>query len=272
MPHRLRRPLGDILRERSDARRAALHEQIQETFKALRDHGVVCEVIGSFARANALVDAGSDLDILVESKGDLSEADVWRLTWSHLHDVEADLAFAEHLPPGRPALMKQARESQDAFQALLLLEATDLEIAMGAVMDADAKQQQLKAAHPTFYDETIHAAGIAQHLGGIAAQMERLLNQAIELTDGPLVMCATRNDDLICLASAPSDDRVALIDPTGARCLKSVLGRRNGAASNDMFGPEGARVLERISDTAIAAASVVAGIRRLLTHAPRSAV
>ncbi|WP_345540780.1 hypothetical protein [Variovorax defluvii] len=111
MPSLLRRPIGDILRDRSDARRTMLGAQIQETLEALRHRGVVCEVIGSFARASALIDAESDLDILVESKGGLSEADVWDVAWTHLRDVDADLVFADHLPATKVALMKEhARE------------------------------------------------------------------------------------------------------------------------------------------------------------------
>lgn len=88
-----------------------LREQIQETLEALRCRGVVCEVIGSFARSGAFVDAESDLDILVESTGGLSEAGVWDLAWTHLRDVDADLVFAEHLPANKVALMKDhARE------------------------------------------------------------------------------------------------------------------------------------------------------------------
>lgn len=88
-----------------------LGAQIQETLEALRRCGVVCEVIGSFARAGTLIDAESDLDILVESKGGLSEAEVWDLAWTHLRDVDADLVFADHLPATKVALMKEhARE------------------------------------------------------------------------------------------------------------------------------------------------------------------
>jgi len=111
MPSLLHRPIGEILRDRSDARRARLREQIQEALEALRGRGVVCEVIGSFARASALIDAESDLDILVESKGGLSEADVWDVAWTHLRDVDADLVFAEQLSAKKVALMKEhARE------------------------------------------------------------------------------------------------------------------------------------------------------------------
>ena len=111
MPSLLRRPIGDILRDRSNARRALLRPQIEQTLAALRHRGVVCELIGSFARTNALVDAESDLDILVESKSDLSESEIWDVAWTHLSDVDADLVFADHLPPRKVALMKEhARE------------------------------------------------------------------------------------------------------------------------------------------------------------------
>lgn len=111
MPGLLHRPIGDILRDRSDARRALLLPQIEKTLTALRHHGVVCELIGSFARAKAFVDEASDLDILVESKGELSEAEIWDVAWTHLSDVNADLVFADHLSARKVALMKEhARE------------------------------------------------------------------------------------------------------------------------------------------------------------------
>ena len=106
MPALLRRPLSEIIRERSDARRALLRPQVEHTLAELRRHGVVCEVIGSFARADAWIE-GSDLDVLVESKGTLSEVDIWDITWTNLRDVNVDLVFAEHLPARKVALMKE---------------------------------------------------------------------------------------------------------------------------------------------------------------------
>lgn len=107
MPALLHRPIGEILRDRSDARRAFLRPQIEQTLAELRRNGVVCELIGSFARANETLDAESDLDVLVESKGALSEGDIWDIAWTHLTDVNVDLVFAEHLPLHKVKLMKE---------------------------------------------------------------------------------------------------------------------------------------------------------------------
>ncbi len=88
-----------------------LRGQIQETLDTLRGRGVTCEVVGSFARPSAFIDMDSDLDLLIESRGPLSEVEVWDLAWHYLPDVDVDLVFAEHLPPERVALMKDhARE------------------------------------------------------------------------------------------------------------------------------------------------------------------
>lgn len=106
MPALLHRPIGEILRDRSDARRAFLRPQIERTLTELRRNGVVCEVIGSFARVGETIDEATDLDILVERKGALTEGDIWSLAWSYLSDVDVDLVFAEHLPPRKVALMK----------------------------------------------------------------------------------------------------------------------------------------------------------------------
>jgi predicted nucleotidyltransferase len=107
MPALLRRPIGEILRDRSDARRAFLRPQIERTLVELRRNGAACEVIGSFARVNETIDAETDLDILVERKGALTEGEIWDLAWSNLTDVDVDLVFAEHLPPRKVALMKE---------------------------------------------------------------------------------------------------------------------------------------------------------------------
>jgi predicted nucleotidyltransferase len=107
MPALLRRPLHEILQERSDARRALLRPQVERTLAELRRHGVACELIGSFARPHALLDDASDLDVLIDNKGSLSETDIWDIVWTNLTDVNADLVFAEHLPPRKVALMKE---------------------------------------------------------------------------------------------------------------------------------------------------------------------
>ena len=107
MPARLRRPLEEILRDRSDARRALLRPQIERTLVELRRNGVVCEVIGSFARSSERFDEASDLDILVESKGGLAEGDIWDIAWTHLTDVDVDVIFADRLAARKVALMKE---------------------------------------------------------------------------------------------------------------------------------------------------------------------
>jgi predicted nucleotidyltransferase len=107
MSTRLRRPIDEILRDRSNARRAFLRPQIERTLAEMRRNGVVCEVIGSFARAGELVEEDSDLDVLVEQKGALTEGDIWDIAWTHLTDVDVDLVFADRLPPRKVALMKE---------------------------------------------------------------------------------------------------------------------------------------------------------------------
>ena len=72
------------------------------------------------------------------------------------------------------------------LQTLLLSKAADLERAATSMLEADAKQRKLKAEHPQAYDEDFHAAGIAQHIRGIYTQIESLIKQALELTDGKL--------------------------------------------------------------------------------------
>jgi predicted nucleotidyltransferase len=107
MPARLHRPIDEILRDRSEARRAFLRPQIERTLDELRRNGVACEVVGSFARSNETLDEASDLDILIEHKGALTESDIWDIAWRHLSDVDADLVFADHLPARKVALMKE---------------------------------------------------------------------------------------------------------------------------------------------------------------------
>lgn len=119
-----------------------------------------------------------------------------------------------------------------ASQALLLAKAADIERAVSALQDAKAKQQRLKAMRPEVYDEPFHAAGIAQHLQGICAQLESLLKLVIENTDGTLPMGETWHQDLVRRASMPTARRVALIDAAGAKGLASAFGFRHAAESN----------------------------------------
>jgi len=106
-----RRPIGEILRRRSDTRRTELRPQVERTLAELRRRGVTCEVIGSYARESAIFDAGSDLDILIESRSNLSETEIWDIAWSNLPDVDVDLVFADQLPSKKVSLMKEhARE------------------------------------------------------------------------------------------------------------------------------------------------------------------
>jgi len=152
---------------------------------------------------------------------------------------------------------------EHAFQALLLSKAVDLERAMATLQDAEAKQLRLKSNHPDGYDEAFHAAGIAQHIQGIYTQLESLLKQVIEQTDGMLPKSETWHQDLIRLASMRTEDRSPLIDAAGARSLKSVLGFRHVARSNYVGELDPARVFEHIPDTGAAVAAVVAGVRQL---------
>lgn len=153
--------------------------------------------------------------------------------------------------------------SEHAFQTLLLSKAADLERAIAALQDAEAKQQRLRSSHPDAYDEAFHAAGIAQHIQGIYTQLESLLKQVIEQTDGKLPKSETWHQDLIRLASMATEDRGALIDPAGAKSLKAVLGFRHVARSNYVGELDPARVFEHIPNTAAGVAAVVAGVRQL---------
>lgn len=87
--------------------------------------------------------------------------------------------------------------------------------------------------------------------------------QVIEQTDGKLPKSETRHQDLIRLASMPTQDRGPLIDAAGAKSLKSVLGFRHVARSNYVGELEPARVFEHISTIEAAVAAVVVGVRQL---------
>lgn len=154
--------------------------------------------------------------------------------------------------------------SEHVFQTLLRSKIDDLEQAAISMQEADAKQQRLKTAYPDAYDEAFHAAGIAQHIQGIYTQLESLLKQAIEQTDGKLPKSETWHQDLIRLVSMPTNDRDALIDPAAAKNLKAVLGFRHVARSNYVGELDPARVFEHIPNTVAAVEAVIAGIRQLL--------
>jgi hypothetical protein len=155
------------------------------------------------------------------------------------------------------------RMGEHVVQTLLLSKAVDLERAMTLMLDAEARQQKLKASHPDAYDEPFHAAGIAQHIQGIYTQIESLIKQTIELTDGKLPKSETWHQDLIRLASTAAPDRDPLLDADGARNLKALLGFRHIARSNYAGELDAPRVFEHIATTAAAVRATVNGVRRM---------
>lgn len=153
--------------------------------------------------------------------------------------------------------------AEHILQTLLLSKAQDVERAVAVMLDADAKQRAVKAQHPESYDESFHAAGIAQHIQGIYTQIEGLIKQAIEQTDGKLPKSETWHQDLIRLAATSTDDREPLVDAAGARSLKEVLGFRHMARSNYAGELDPPRVFEHIANTVAAAGAAVSGVRRM---------
>ena len=149
------------------------------------------------------------------------------------------------------------------LQTLLLSKAADLERARTSMLDADARQRKLKADHPDAYDEAFHAAGMAQHIQGIYTQIESLIKQALELTDGKLPKSETWHQDLIRVASSSTGDRDALLDAAGARSLKEVLGFRHMARSNYAGELDPPRVFEHIANTVAAVEAAVNGVRQM---------
>ncbi len=99
--------VDELLRARSELRRKHVRPQVDRMLAEMRRRGVVCEVIGSYARHSSIFDDGSDLDVLVESHPGLSEADVWGIAWDALDDVDVDLVFASILASEKVALMKE---------------------------------------------------------------------------------------------------------------------------------------------------------------------
>jgi hypothetical protein len=131
------------------------------------------------------------------------------------------------------------------------------------MLKADARQRTLKSQYPDIYDASFHAAGIAQHIQGIYTQIESLLKQAIEQTDGKLPESETWHQDLIRLASTATADRDPLLDATGARSLKEVLAFRHIVRSNYAGELDPPRVFEHIANTVAAVQAAVTGVRQL---------
>ncbi|MDN8617169.1 hypothetical protein [Variovorax ginsengisoli] len=150
------------------------------------------------------------------------------------------------------------------FQLLLLSKANDLELALGHMLDAEERQQQLKIQFPAAYDANFHAAGIATHIQGIYTQIESLLKQAIEATDGRLPKSETWHQDLIRVAGmAIPGERGALLDADGVKSMKAVLGFRHKVRSNYAGELDPERVFEHIPNTVSAVQAAAGGIREL---------
>lgn len=154
--------------------------------------------------------------------------------------------------------------SDHVFQSLLLSKIDDLELALQHMLDAEQRQQQLKIQFPSAYDASFHAAGIATHIQGIYTQIESLLKQAIEATDGRLPKSETWHQDLIRLAGmAIAGERGPLLDADGVKSMKAVLGFRHKVRSNYAGELDPERVFEHIPNTVSAVQAAAAGIREL---------
>ena len=150
------------------------------------------------------------------------------------------------------------------FESLVLSKIEDLELALAHMLNAEQKQQQLKLQFPGAYDANFHAAGIATHIQGIYTQIESLLKQAIEATDGRLPKSDTWHQDLIRLAGMTiAGERGPLLDADGVKSMKAVLGFRHRARSNYAGELDPARVFEHIPNTVSAVQAAAAGIREL---------
>ena len=150
------------------------------------------------------------------------------------------------------------------LQSLLLSKVEDIELALREMLAADYKQQQLKILLPSAYDASFHAAGIATHVQGIYTQIESLLKQTIESTDGKVPKSESWHQDLIRLAGMPIvGERGALLDADGVQCMKALFGFRHRVRSNYATHLDPARVFEHIPNTVSAVRAASEGIREI---------
>lgn len=150
------------------------------------------------------------------------------------------------------------------FQSLVLSKIEELEQALAHMLNAEQKQQQLKLQFPGVYDASFHAAGIATHIQGIYSQIESLLKQVIEATDGRLPKSETWHQDLIRLAGMTiANERGPLLDAEGVKSMKAVLGFRHRVRSNYAGELDPVRVFEHIPNAVSAVQAAAAGIREL---------
>ena len=95
--------LDNLLERRSRALRSRVEPEVLASLAALREAGVLVEVVGSFAQGRFR--STSDVDLLILDSGPLSEMNLHRLLSRHLRSAPYDLIFADRLAPGTAELM-----------------------------------------------------------------------------------------------------------------------------------------------------------------------
>jgi predicted nucleotidyltransferase len=95
--------LDALIERRGRALRSLVEPEVLASLAALREAGVIVEVVGSFAQGRFR--STSDVDFLVLDPGRVSEGKVHDLLAGHLRSAPFDLIFADRLPPGSADLM-----------------------------------------------------------------------------------------------------------------------------------------------------------------------
>jgi predicted nucleotidyltransferase len=101
-------PLEQHLHRRTQERAALARVQTEAALSALRGRHVKAILIGSLACGRFLLH--SDVELLIEDRAGLSDAEVYDVVSDHITSARFDLAFADRV---RPELLAMLRHGVD---------------------------------------------------------------------------------------------------------------------------------------------------------------
>jgi predicted nucleotidyltransferase len=97
-------PLEQHLHRKTQERAALARAESEAALSALRQRHVTAMLIGSLARGRFLLH--SDVDLLVQDRAGLSDAEVHDVVSDHIRSVPFDLIFADRVRPEVLALLR----------------------------------------------------------------------------------------------------------------------------------------------------------------------
>lgn len=99
-------PFAALRLKQKQLRLDAVRTEVDRALAALREKGVVAEVIGSFV--NGRFSLHSDVDFLIHDAAGLSDGTLFNLLTDHVRSAQVDMLFSDRLSAKSLAIMRAA--------------------------------------------------------------------------------------------------------------------------------------------------------------------